>query len=155
MAVWPSSDDVPGSVVPSRIQLEVVPLPLPEPATQIDYADCPPARSIYNSTTYPRLRNVLVRNQGDAFAAQVSNLYRPYIGYLITPKNVEQLADTVAQFYRQEGYFAAEVVVPQQNLRNGVLEIIIYKGAVGDVQIDNKTRAFKTVCSIMPMISKN
>jgi hemolysin activation/secretion protein len=140
MAVWPTSDDVPGSVVPSRIQLEVVPLPLPESATQIHYADMPTCKiDLQFHKRTPRLRNVLVRNQGAVLPAQVSNLYRPYLGYLISPKNVEQLADSIAQFYRQQGYFAAEVVVPQQNLRNGVLEIIIYKGAVGDVQIDNKT----------------
>jgi hemolysin activation/secretion protein len=134
-----AATQLPGSVAPGRIQQEVVPLSRAMPVTQIHYAQFPTTKIEWQAKKWtPRLRRVLVRNQGIAFPSQVANIYRPYVGYLLTTKNVAQLADAIAQFYRQQGYFAAQVVVPEQNLHNGVLELTVYEGAVSEIQINNK-----------------
>lgn len=135
-----AQDFIPGSVVPGRIQTEVVPLPRPLPATQIHYAEFPTYKiDLVFPKKSRRLRNVLIRNQSIPFPPELDTLIRPYLGYLITEKNVSQLADSVAQFYRQRGYFAAQVVVPKQKLRQGVLVLVLYDGAVSHVQIENKS----------------
>lgn len=130
----------PGSVYPGRIQQGVVPLPRAEASTSIHYADLPTCKVElqFNKHT-PRFRKVLIRTQSNVLPAPVEALYQPYLGYLITPQNVSQLANTVAEYYRQQGYFAAEVRVPAQNLHHGVLKVIVHEGAVGDVLIVNNS----------------
>lgn len=131
---------IPGSVAPGRIQHEVVPLHRPLPSTQIHYADFPLVRIDWQqkNKSPARIRNVIVKNQQSDFSAQLETIYGRYLGSAMTLNNVTQLASELAQFYRQHGFFAAQVVVPQQNLHHGVLEVVVYEGAISDVQVNNK-----------------
>ncbi len=133
--------DLPGSVLPGRIQSQVVPLARPDANTSVHYTEFPISKvALQFKKRAPRLKRVLVRSsQGADLSLEVASLSRPYLGYLINKKNVTQLATVVAEHYRHMGYFAAEVFVPAQGLGHGLLEIIVHEGAVADVQIDNKS----------------
>ncbi|MBX9586367.1 MAG: hypothetical protein K2X50_03830 [Gammaproteobacteria bacterium] len=135
-----SAIKIPGSVAPGRIQHEVVPLHRPLPATQIHYADFPLVRIDWHQEkkSPARLQNVIVKNQETDFSAQLEIINGRYLGLPMTLNNVTQLATELGQFYRQHGFFAAQVVVPQQHRRHGVLEVVVYEGAISDVQITNK-----------------
>jgi hypothetical protein len=62
-----AATQLPGSVAPGRIQQEVVPLSRAMPVTQIHYAQFPTTKIEWQAKKWtPRLRRVLVRNQGIA-----------------------------------------------------------------------------------------
>ncbi len=131
---------LPGSVAPGRIQQEVVPLHRALPTPQIHYADFPLIKMDWhhNKKSAVRLRNVVVKNQRTDFSAQLETIYSRYYGAPMNEQNISQLATELARFYRDHGFFAAQIVVPKQKLRRGVLAVVVYEGAISDVQVHNK-----------------
>lgn len=131
---------IPGSIIPSRIQTEVVPLPRPLPATQIHYADFPTCKinSVFHNKKI-RFNKVLIHQRNGLSYTELDQITQQYLGYLINEQNVQQLSNRVAQFYRQRGFFAAQVEVPSQSFRKGNLVLIVHVGAVSQVQIENKS----------------
>ncbi len=128
---------IPGSVAPGRIQHEVVPLHRGLPSPQIHYAEFPLTRIDWHQDhkSPARLRNVIVKHQKTNFLAQLEVIYSRYFGLPLNDHTVSQLASELAQFYRQQGFFAAEIVVPKQKMHRGILEVVVYEGEIGDVQI--------------------
>lgn len=138
---------IPGSVAPGRIQQEVVPLHRPLPSTQINYADFPLVRMDWHqkSKSPSRLLRVIVKNQRNDFSAQLELIYGRYLGLPLNDQNISQLASELAQFYRDHGFFAAQVVVPKQKTPRGVLMVAVYEGAISDVQMINKDAYIQTI----------
>ncbi len=65
-------------------------------------------------------------------------------GYLerpFTKGDLEQLKFDVSSYYYRQGYILVRVVVPPQNLGDGVLEVVIVEAHIGGVQINNADQA--------------
>ncbi len=52
-----------------------------------------------------------------------------------TLEELQTVADAVTQRYHDEGYFAAKAVVPAQEVRDGVVEISVIEGKIGEVRV--------------------
>ncbi len=74
------------------------------------------------------LRNV-VTPAPDEFHAVVS----PYLGETVTRGKLNVLVQSIILFYRQHNRPVVDVVVPAQDITNGVLQIVLLEGRVGKV----------------------
>jgi hemolysin activation/secretion protein len=67
----------------------------------------------------------------EAFRARV----QPYLGQKLTRGKLNALIDDVIAFYRQHDHPIVDVIVPQQEITNGVVQLVILEGRVGTVTV--------------------
>ncbi|MDA7418740.1 ShlB/FhaC/HecB family hemolysin secretion/activation protein [Xenophilus arseniciresistens] len=80
--------------------------------------------------------NDLRLNGAEALSAEeLRSTTAPYIGRDVALADLEALAQAITQRYRDRGYFLAQAVVPVQTVRDGVVEISIIEGRIGNVEV--------------------
>lgn len=57
----------------------------------------------------------------------------PFLGYCITPELTSQVLTSATNFYLARGFITSRAYLPNQNLKQGVLEVVISEGQVADV----------------------
>ena len=64
-------------------------------------------------------------------------LVNSYAGKSYTFSELEKIASLITKAYREEGYFVARAYIPQQSMKDGVLEIAIIEGNYGAFKLTN------------------
>lgn len=72
--------------------------------------------------------------------AVFAELTKDYMGRDITVSELQQAADLVTDYCRNQGYTVATAFLPQQDIKNGVVEIRILLGTKGEIKINNRSR---------------
>jgi hemolysin activation/secretion protein len=67
--------------------------------------------------------------------AEMQALVKSDIGRELTFADLEAMTARVTKFYRDRGYFIARAYLPQQNLGEGTLEILVLEGHIGNVDV--------------------
>ncbi len=55
----------------------------------------------------------------------------------ITLGMVETVADTITQYYRERGFILAKAYIPKQRVRDGVVNLTVLMGDLGEVRVEN------------------
>jgi hemolysin activation/secretion protein len=71
--------------------------------------------------------------------AVLQELVRPDIGKDLSFADLDTLAGRVTKLYRDRGYFIARAYLPQQELKDGSVEILVLEGHAGDVRVKYQT----------------
>lgn len=58
----------------------------------------------------------------------------------ITLGMIETVADTITQFYRERGFILAKAYIPKQKVRDGVVNLTLLLGELGEVEIEDSKR---------------
>src|SRR5688572_29229737 len=66
-------------------------------------------------------------------AEQLRELVREFVGKTLDFNALNDAAGRVQRFYRERGYFLAVAYLPQQEIRDGVVEIAVLEGRLGSV----------------------
>lgn len=67
----------------------------------------------------------------------------------ITLGQIETVANTITQFYRERGFVLAKAYIPKQHVRDGIVNLALLLGMLGDVQVSgNKLYRTKIVASV-------
>lgn len=61
----------------------------------------------------------------------------------ITLGQIETVANTITQFYRERGFVLAKAYIPKQQVRDGIVNLTLLLGALGDVHI-NGNKLYRT-----------
>lgn len=69
--------------------------------------------------------------------AELQRLVADQLGHALAFGQMQQLAQHVTDHYRQAGYLLARAYLPQQSLKDGLLEIDVLEGRISNVKIDN------------------
>ena len=119
------------------------PLRLPTPAADEVLPRPPEPKPALPAS--PQLR---VHVQGFTFTgntlyseAQLEPLVEEFLGRQLDFEGLNDAATKVRTFYRTHGYFLAQAYLPQQAIRNGIVQIGIIEGRIGDVELDRKPEA--------------
>lgn len=62
-------------------------------------------------------------------------------GRAYTLGELRQLAAKIGSYYRERGYFLAQALVPAQEITNGVVQLKVLEGRVGQVELNNASEA--------------
>ena len=87
-----------------------------------------------------RLNGLQFTGQNQFATAIFTDLTKTYVGKEITVSELQQAADVITDYCRSEGYTVATAFLPQQNIKNGVVEIRVLLGQMSIVHIDNSSR---------------
>jgi len=71
--------------------------------------------------------------------AEMQALVKGDIGRELTFADLDAMTARVTKFYRDHGYFIARAYLPQQNLGEGTLEILVLEGHIGKVDVKYNT----------------
>lgn len=55
----------------------------------------------------------------------------------ITLGMIETVADTITQYYRERGFILAKAYIPKQQVRDGVVNLTVLMGNLGEVRVEN------------------
>ena len=70
--------------------------------------------------------------------AQLEPVVEEFLGKSLDFEGLNDAATKVRAYYRSRGYFLAQAYLPQQAIRNGIVEIGLIEGRVGEVELDRK-----------------
>lgn len=83
-----------------------------------------------------QVRRFAIRNN-TVFSTMVLNrLVAGWENRELTLGQVHEAAREITKFYQEAGYFLARAYVPAQEVRDGVVEIIVLEGRLGEVMVD-------------------
>jgi hemolysin activation/secretion protein len=107
----------------------------PRPAPRLDLQE--PVRP---ALTAPDSFRVLVKGfritRATAFAeANLTPLLKAYVDRELSLADLEEAAAVITRFYRDRGYFVARAYVPAQEIRDGIVEITVLEGRLGQLKI--------------------
>ncbi len=70
--------------------------------------------------------------------AQLQSRVASLIGQELTLADLEKVAAEISRFYRSNGYFVARAYLPAQEIKDGVVEIAVLEGRIGNVGVKLK-----------------
>ena len=62
--------------------------------------------------------------------------YAAYIGKTVTYKDLNDIADKIKSRYKEKGYLTTSAYLPEQEIKEGVVEIRVIEGKLGKVKIE-------------------
>lgn len=68
-------------------------------------------------------------------AADLQALGQRFVGRQLSTADIQQLLDEVSRLYQDKGILTGVPVLPQQDLRTGLMRILLVEGRLGEVQI--------------------
>lgn len=67
---------------------------------------------------------------------ELDSITKPHIGKELDLAELQKIADLVAEEYRRKGYTLARAYIPQQEIKDGTVEIAVLEGRVGRVIVN-------------------
>ena len=112
--------------------------PLPQESTP------PPALQAPQGLKIPvkgfRITGIRAFAEGELIA-----LVQDGVGHELTLDELNSLAQRITSFYRKNGYLLARAYIPAQTIRDGVVEIAVLEGRLGQVRLDNSSAVSASV----------
>jgi hemolysin activation/secretion protein len=71
--------------------------------------------------------------------AELQKLVKPYLGRELSFADLDAMAGKVTRLYRAVGYFIARAYLPQQQIKDGSIEILVIEGHIGKINVKYKT----------------
>lgn len=83
------------------------------------------------------LHDVAVEDATVYPAASFKSIFADSIGKRITLAQAQDIVTRITARYRKDGYMLSQAIIPQQNLKNGILHIHVVEGFFDQVNIEN------------------
>lgn len=154
LAIWGAFAAMPAvaQVVPDAgstlRQLEPPTVTIPrKPPPTVDIE--PPARPVLQPAPALRFTLKAFRITGATVFAEseLAEVLREYVGREVGILDLGEAAGRLTRFYFQRGYPLATAYLPVQDIKDGVVEIVIIEGRFGKVELLNRSRVRDAVVS--------
>lgn len=127
---------IPGSLLPGRNLPQQDPTPLPRGDATIfptPTAGARPSVAPIDPRRSGRVDRIALEGSTVLDAATVERLGRDVVGRVATARELVALAERLSRAYVERGYVLSEVLVPDQDLANGVVRLVAVEGHVAQV----------------------
>ena len=74
--------------------------------------------------------------------AKIEELLQGYIGKALTLEELRKATANIAAYYQAQGYFA-RAILPAQEIRDGVVTIVIIEGKLGKIEVDDPAGVYR------------
>ena len=71
-----------------------------------------------------------------AFKTEIATLLAPWTGRTVTGTELAEAAQAATAHLRAKGLLVAQAVIPPQEVRDGVVQVLLFEGRIGAVRID-------------------
>lgn len=86
----------------------------------------------------PELKRITIKGSKLIDEWEMEVFEAPFLGYCITPELTSQVLTAATNFYLARGFITSRAYLPNQNLKQGVLEVVISEGQVADVVVKSE-----------------
>ena len=140
LAVQPAiAQTIPPSADPGRIPQRFEPPRTPGVDTRVTVPQIPTAVPPAQARQIRfMLRGVTVNGSTVYTAQQLGPLYQALVGREVSLLDVYNVANQITARYRNDGYVLSQAVVPQQQIRDGVVQIQVVEGRINRVIIKDE-----------------
>ncbi|MFH1044771.1 MAG: ShlB/FhaC/HecB family hemolysin secretion/activation protein [Pseudomonadota bacterium] len=116
-------------------QRERVRIPAAEPQV---LPEAQPARPAMSASPTLRVTVTAFRVSGNTAIAEAELLaaVQEFVGKDLDFEGLNEAASRIQRLYRKRGYFLAVSYLPQQEIQNGVVEIVVLEGTIGNVVLE-------------------
>ena len=83
---------------------------------------------------------VLVSGSTILTPQEINTLVEPLEGRLVTVLKLRQISDKITEIYLDRGYVTSRAILPSQNIGDGIVEIKVIEGILGEIQIEGTKR---------------
>lgn len=70
---------------------------------------------------------------------ELKNIVAPFVNQQLGMNRLKEITSIVTKYYRDNGYFVARAYLPQQTIKDGIIEIAIIEGNYGGFDIKNSS----------------
>ncbi|MDD5155514.1 MAG: ShlB/FhaC/HecB family hemolysin secretion/activation protein [Candidatus Omnitrophica bacterium] len=95
------------------------------------------------STEKVLIKNIEVAGATLISEEKIQEIISPFKNKELTLGDMQKVADLITDVYRQRGFITSRAYLPPQKIEEGILEIRVIQGRMGDVQVKGN-RYFKT-----------
>ncbi len=140
LAVQPAiAQTIPPSADPGRIPQRFEPPRTPGVDTRVTVPTIPTAVPPAQARQIRfMLRGIAVNGSTVYTAQQLGPLYQALVGREVSLLDVYNVANQITARYRNDGYVLSQAVVPQQQIRDGVVQIQVVEGRINRVIIKDE-----------------
>ncbi|QIW15442.1 hypothetical protein A4G20_03405 [Pasteurellaceae bacterium RH1A] len=82
----------------------------------------------------------LLEPNGGQLKDDLGQITSPYLQGQIKLADLYKLTEQITQYYRQQGYLVARAILPPQEIEDGRVKIIVIRGEIGQVALNNQSR---------------
>lgn len=86
----------------------------------------------------PELKRITFKGSKLIDEWELEVLEAPFLGYCITPELASQVLASTTNFYLTRGFITSRAYLPNQNLKQGVLEVVVSEGQVANVVVKSE-----------------
>ena len=72
-------------------------------------------------------------------SAELQTLVQPYMNQQLGINKLKEITSLITKYYRDHGYFVARAYLPEQKVKDGIIEIAIVEGTYGAFDIKNSS----------------
>lgn len=83
------------------------------------------------------LNNVIIKSGARIDKKAMDKKLNPYLGKEIDIALLQNILNEISDYYRMNGYLAAQAFYPEQQSQNGVVEVIVKTAKLDDIKISN------------------
>ena len=83
------------------------------------------------------LSNVIIKSGARIDKSSMDKKLNPYLGKEIDIALLQNILNEISDYYRKNGYLAAQAFYPEQQSQNGVVEVIVKTAKLDDIKIAN------------------
>jgi len=134
-----AAQNIPPSVDPGRVPERFEQPRVPSVDTRLQIPSIPTAVPPEQARTIRFvLRNVTVTGTTVFSAEELRQHFQPLLGREVSLLEVYGIANQITARYRNAGYVLSQAVVPAQQIRDGVVQILIVEGRINNVIIKDE-----------------
>lgn len=93
--------------------------------------------ALYPSVNALELNNVIIKSGARIDKKAMDKKLNPYLGKEIDIALLQNILNEISDYYRMNGYLAAQAFYPEQQSQNGVVEVIVKTAKLDDIKISN------------------
>ncbi|WP_105888907.1 ShlB/FhaC/HecB family hemolysin secretion/activation protein [Haemophilus influenzae] len=80
---------------------------------------------------------ILDQNNQEVAADELAHILKNYVGKEVSLSDLSNLANEISEFYRNNNYLVAKAILPPQEIEQGTVKILLLKGNVGEIRLQN------------------
>lgn len=80
---------------------------------------------------------ILDRNNQEVVTDELAHILKNYVGKEVSLSDLSNLANEISEFYRHNNYLVAKAILPPQEIEQGTVKILLLKGNVGEIRLQN------------------
>lgn len=85
------------------------------------------------------LNSIVFSPSGLLSTQELTALAQPLLGQTVDQSQLQQLVEQINALYRQKGVLTAQAMLPEQELRNGEVRVLLVEGKVGLIALSGNT----------------